>query len=58
MQRLKIGSRDLAKENIKKLAKIFPNVIKEERVDFELLKQMLSDYLIDGCKERYVQFFV
>ena len=32
---------------------IFPNVIKEGRVDFDLLKQELSDYLIEGCKERY-----
>jgi len=53
VQKLKLGSKDLAKENIQKLATIFPNVVKEGKVDFELLKQMLSDYLIDGCKERY-----
>ncbi len=53
MQKLKLGSKDLAKENIQKLSTIFPNVVKEGKVDFELLKQILSDYLIDGCKERY-----
>jgi len=53
MQKLKLGTKNLANENIQKLANIFPNVVKEGKVDFELLKQMLSDYLIDGCKERY-----
>ena len=53
MQKLKLGTKNLTNENIRKLANIFPNVVKEGKVDFELLKQMLSDYLIDGCKERY-----
>jgi len=53
MQKLSFGTKDLVAENIAKLAQIFPNVIKEGKVDFELLKQELSDYLIDGCKERY-----
>ena len=53
MQKLQLGTKNLVDENIAKLAKIFPNVIKEGKVDFELLKQELSDYLIDGCKERY-----
>ena len=53
MQKLKLKTKNLATENIKKLATIFPNVVKEGKVDFELLKQMLSEYLIDGCKEKY-----
>ena len=53
MQKLHLGTKDLAAENIAKLAQIFPNVIKEGKVDFEILKQELNDYLIDGCKERY-----
>ena len=53
MQKLSFGTKDLVAENIAKLAQIFPNVIKEGKVDFELLKQELSDYLIEGCKERY-----
>ncbi len=53
MQKLSFGTKDLVAENIAKLAQIFPNVIKEGKIDFELLKQELSDYLIEGCKERY-----
>ena len=53
MKKMKFNTKNLAKENIQKLSTIFPNVVKEGKVDFELLKQMLSDYLIDGCKERY-----
>ncbi|HID16543.1 MAG TPA: site-specific DNA-methyltransferase, partial [Candidatus Atribacteria bacterium] len=34
-------------------SKIFPNVVKEGKVDFELLKQLLSGYLIEDCRERY-----
>ena len=39
--------------NIQKLSQIFPNVIKEGKVDFELLKQLFSDTIIDDCRERY-----
>jgi len=53
MQKLNFKTKNLTDEKIKKLANIFPNVVKEGKVDFEILKQMLSDYLIDGCKERY-----
>ncbi len=53
MQKLHLGTKNSVNENIAKLAQIFPNVIKEGKIDFELLKQELSDYLIDGCKERY-----
>ncbi|WOE71124.1 site-specific DNA-methyltransferase [Hydrogenimonas thermophila] len=53
MQKLKLGTKNLADENIKKLSEIFPNVVKEGKVDFELLKQLLSDSLIEDCRERY-----
>lgn len=53
MQKLSFGTKDLVDEKIAKLAQIFPNVAKEGKVDFEALKQELSDYLIDGCKEHY-----
>ena len=53
MKKLKLGTKNLAYENIKKLSKIFPNVVKEGKVDFELLKQVLSDHLIEDCRERY-----
>ena len=53
MQKLSLGTKNLVNENIHKLAQIFPNVVKEGKVDFDILKQELSDYLIEGCKERY-----
>ncbi|BCD59341.1 MULTISPECIES: site-specific DNA-methyltransferase [unclassified Nitratiruptor] len=53
MKKLHLSTPSLAQKNIQKLAQIFPNVVKEGKVDFELLKQMLSDHVIDGCKERY-----
>ena len=55
-------SADLTRTNIAKLAKLFPNVIAEVRddhgqvkkvVDFDLLKQELADFLVEGEKERY-----
>jgi adenine-specific DNA-methyltransferase len=53
MQKLKFETKNIVKENVEKFSQIFPNVVKEGKVDFEALKQMLSDCLIDGCKERY-----
>ena len=53
---------DLTQSNIDKIAELFPNVITEVRdeqgnvkraVDFDLLKQELSDVLVEGEKERY-----
>lgn len=62
MKKLTMKSVDLTQANIDKIAEIFPNVITEARdehgkikraVDFDLLKQELSDVLIEGEKERY-----
>lgn len=53
---------DQIQKNIEKIAELFPNVITETRdengklkraVDFDLLKQELSDILVEGDKERY-----
>lgn len=54
---------DLTKQNIDKIAKLFPNCITEakndkgevtKKVDFEILKQELSNEIVDGeKKERY-----
>jgi adenine-specific DNA-methyltransferase len=53
---------DLTQKNIEKIAELFPNVITEVRdengklkhaVDFDLLKQELSEHLVEGDKERY-----
>ncbi|RNB53514.1 site-specific DNA-methyltransferase [Brevibacillus gelatini] len=62
MNKLSMKSVDLTQKNIEKIAELFPNVITEARdengklkraVDFDLLKQELSDILVEGDKERY-----
>ena len=62
MDKLTMKSTDLTRVNIDKIAQLFPNVITEVRdengslkkaIDFELLKQELSDDLVDGEKEYY-----
>lgn len=62
MNQLTMKSTDLTQVNIGKIAELFPNVITEARdeqgkikraIDFDLLKQELSDGLVEGEKERY-----
>ncbi len=62
MEKLKMRSKDLTKENIEKIGELFPNVITEVKdengnityaADFELLQQELSDDIVEGNKERY-----
>lgn len=62
MKQLTMKSVDLTQKNIDKIAELFPNVITEARdehgkviraIDFDLLRQELSDVLVEGEKERY-----
>ena len=62
MPDLKMHTANLVLKNIEKLTALFPNCITEGRneqgeivkgVDFELLRQELSNVLIDGEQERY-----
>ncbi len=62
MNHLTMKSTDLTQVNVDKIAELFPNVITEARdekgrikrtIDFDLLRQELSDYLVEGEKERY-----
>ena len=62
IEKLSMKSVDLTQANIDKIAQLFPSVITEVRdengrvikaVDFDLLKQELSDEIVDGDKERY-----
>ncbi|MBS7546785.1 site-specific DNA-methyltransferase [Dietzia sp. Marseille-Q0999] len=55
-------SPDLTEVNIEKLAKLFPSVVTETRdaegnpkkaIDFDLLRQELSDHVVEGPQERY-----
>ncbi|MBC7085948.1 MAG: site-specific DNA-methyltransferase [Methanomethylovorans sp.] len=67
MHRLKMHSVNKVDENIKKIAELFPNtlteVIKgyrddrtpiiEHAIDFDVLRQELSDIIVEGPEERY-----
>jgi len=62
MEKLKMHTKDMITENVETLEKMFPNCIvhfKDENgcdkkaVDFDLLKQELSDCVVEGNQERY-----
>lgn len=62
MDKLKLHSKDLTAENIRKLAELFPNCLTETKaedgslksaIDFDLLRQELSADLVEGPQERY-----
>ena len=62
MDNLRTTSPDLTAANIEKLAEIFPGVMTESvaadgspvrAVDFDLLRQELSDHMVEGPQERY-----
>lgn len=63
MEKLKMHSPDLTQENIAKIRELFPGCVTEARddktgkvrlvVDFDLLRQELSDCLVEGPQERY-----
>jgi hypothetical protein len=55
-------SPDLTQANIDKIAELFPSVVTESldadgnpvrAVDFDLLRQELSDHIVEGSQERY-----
>ena len=62
MDKLKMRTTDLTEGNVKKIASLFPGCLTEQidesgkkslAIDFDLLKQELSDHVVDGLKERY-----
>ncbi len=62
MNKPKMHTPDLTKENIAKLAELFPHCVTESRdeagnlqkaIDFDQLRQVLSDHVIEGPRERY-----
>lgn len=57
MNKLDMKSANIVDENIEKIGELFPNVIVESEkgraIDFNLLKQELSNVLIDDNKEKY-----
>src|SRR6185312_15972774 len=62
MDKLKMHSPDLVNANIERIAELFPTCVTESRdesgkliraVDFDLLRQELSDRIVEGPQERY-----
>jgi adenine-specific DNA-methyltransferase len=62
MEKRALHSPDYAARNVQRIAELFPQVITESRdaegnvtlvVDFDLLRQELSDQTVDGPQERY-----
>jgi adenine-specific DNA-methyltransferase len=63
MDKLKMHSPDLSQDNIAKIRDLFPACVTEARdeatgavrlaVDFDQLRQELSDHIVDGPQERY-----
>ena len=62
MDKLDMHSPDFTDENIKKLADLFPNCVTESAdekgnvkrsIDFDLLRQELSNNIVEGPRERY-----
>lgn len=62
MEKLTQHSPDLTQRNIDKLAELFPAVVTEaldeggnpiRAIDFDLLRQELSDHVVEGPQERY-----
>lgn len=62
MQKLKMHSPDMTQEHIARIRELFPNCVTEARgkdgslrlsVDFDLLRQELSDSIVEGPQERY-----
>lgn len=46
------GSGDLARENVERLKALFPQIVADGKVDFDVLRQLLGDELEEG-EERY-----
>jgi adenine-specific DNA-methyltransferase len=62
MEKLKMQTPDRTKENIERIAQVFPNIVTEAQddngnikkaVDFDLLRQQLSGVLVEDDNERY-----
>jgi len=62
MEKLELQSADVTRKNVEAIAALFPEAVTEgrddngdlvHRIDFEALRQELSDYVVDGAKEAY-----
>ena len=53
MNKLDMETKDIVNSNIEKIKELFPNIVSEDGIDFDLLKQELSSVVIDEKKEKY-----
>lgn len=53
IKKIDMKSKNIINNNIDKIGNLFPNVMKEGKIDFDELKQELSNDLIDNSKEKY-----
>ncbi|HWB53395.1 MAG TPA: site-specific DNA-methyltransferase, partial [Tepidisphaeraceae bacterium] len=62
MEKLKLHTRNLVAENVERVGALFPDCVTEARdengkltraIDFDRLRQQLSDSLVEGPRERY-----
>ncbi|MFA6728294.1 MAG: site-specific DNA-methyltransferase, partial [Prevotella sp.] len=63
MDKMKMETKDLTQDNIEKIEELFPGVVTEamdpstkkvkKAVDFDALRQILSDTIVEGGSERY-----
>lgn len=62
MEHLNMQSMDKVAANVAKIMKLFPNCVTERinaegklehAIDFDMLRQELNDYVVDGLQERY-----
>lgn len=61
-EKMKMHSPDLVAENVARIAELFPGCVTEAKgddgqvkraIDFDLLRQELSDHIVEGPRERY-----
>ena len=53
MNKLDMESKNMIQKNISIIKENFPNCIRNDEVDFELLKEELSNVILDEKKEKY-----
>ena len=53
LNKLKLQTPDIYQENIKKLKELFPQIVSEDKIDFDILKQLLSNTNVEADDERY-----
>jgi adenine-specific DNA-methyltransferase len=63
MDKLKLHSPNLVAENVERIAELFPGCVTEARdeatgkitrkIDFDQLRQELSEHVVEGPRERY-----